>query len=190
MRQPGQPDCLQIVNGPEDGAEFSLVRSPAIIGQDPLCTILISLDSMAAPRQAQLSVVADGYRIRRIGRGKVYANGQEVGIFRSRIIQDGGYIQVGQTMFVLECASDGLARRSRGLVSESDIIWTVRRISRTVASFVRMTLGWIPWAIAHVLSNWWILLGIAVVLYLIWPPFNRFVYLLYFNTIRRLIDLF
>ena len=53
MSPAGRPDCLHVVNGPEDGAEFFLVRAPAHVGSDPSCSVHLTLDA-GDPAQTRL----------------------------------------------------------------------------------------------------------------------------------------
>ena len=183
MRSPGQPDCFQVVNGPEDGVEFPLVRSPFEIGQDPRCAVSISLDNSVQEKHALVASVSDGYRVRRLTREPVLVDDRSTGMYRSRVVRDGGYIQVGRTLMVLECAPDGLACRSRGVVSQSDSGWALQHVGRFVLRRVRGILSLVAWAVARLLTSWLGVLSILVLLYLFWDGFrfqvNRLVSLAY-----------
>jgi len=47
-------------------------------------------------------------------------------MIRSRILREGQVLQVGNTELCLQCAPEGLAKRSRGLPAESDLVWCIR----------------------------------------------------------------
>jgi len=120
------PDMLEVLNGPEDGTEFPISRAPVIVGMDLDCDVNVRLDESIEPLHARLTAVPDGYRVRKIRGGRLLVGGKRAGVFRSRVLRDGGILQVGNTEFCLKCAPDGLAKRSRGLPAESDLFWTLR----------------------------------------------------------------
>lgn len=126
MREAGSPDCFIVVNGPEDGTEFHIGRSPFLIGQEPQCAVHLRLDNSVLGDHATATAVADGYRIRAIAGAKVQVNGKRAGTVRSRVARPGDYIRVGHTELVLECAPDGLASRSRGIITENDFVWALK----------------------------------------------------------------
>ena len=174
MRTPGQPDCFQVVNGPEDGAEFPMVRSPIHMGHDPRCAICISLDASVVEDHALVSAVSDGYRIRRLSRAPVFVNGKRAGMIRSRVVCDGGTVQVGRTLLALECAPDGLACRSRGIVTESDSYWAARHVGGHLVRMGRSLLSTAAYFAGRILSSWWGMLGVLALLYLFVPGFRVF----------------
>lgn len=174
MRAPGQPDCFQVINGPEDGAEFPLVRAPFYVGQDPRCAVHISLDTSVLDQHALATVCSQGYRIRRIGRSPVYVDGKQAGVFRSRVVQNGGHLQVGQTLLALECAQDGLATKGKGCVTQSDFGYAVGRFARVIRRAIGDVWSFAMWLLGRIVTSWWLALGAVVVLYFTWPPFNRF----------------
>lgn len=131
-------DVFEVVNGPEDGAEFPVPRTPVDIGSDPGCGVHISLDPDVKWFHARVTVVSDGYRVRRLTGGPVYVNGKRAGVIRSRIARNGGIVQVGNTELALRCASGGLAGRSVGLPSESDLGWLLRIIFRKTGFAARV----------------------------------------------------
>ncbi len=135
----GAPDTFEAVNGPEDGTEFPVTRSPVDIGADPGCGIVLQCDRDVQRIHARVTVVSEGYRIRkRQGGGAVYVDGRRAGAIRSRIVRHGGIVQVGNTELALQCAPDGLASRSHGLPQESDIGWAVRLFAQYAAVFLSM----------------------------------------------------
>lgn len=127
-----QPDMLEIINGPEDGTEFPINRAPLIVGSDFSCEINVRLDEAVQRYHARLTAVGDGYRVRKIHGGNLAVNGKSAGVIRSRVLREGNILTVGKTDFYLRCAPDGLARRSRGLPVENDMVWTLRVMARKV----------------------------------------------------------
>jgi hypothetical protein len=124
------PDLLEIINGPEDGTEFPINRAPVIVGADLGCAVNVRLDETVQRFHARLTSVGDGYRVRKIRGGNLTVNGKQAGVIRSRIIREGGILCVGRTELYLRCAPDGLAKRSRGLPTENDLVWLLRVASR------------------------------------------------------------
>lgn len=131
-----QPDMLEIINGPEDGTEFPISRAPLIIGSDRSCEVNVRLDEAVQRYHARLTAVGDGYRVRKIHGGNLAVNGKTAGVIRSRVLREGNVLTVGNTELYLRCAPDGLARRSRGLPVENDIVWTVRVLVRKLWSAI------------------------------------------------------
>lgn len=120
------PDMLEIINGPEDGTEFPINRAPVIVGSDLDCAVNVRLDDFVQHHHARLTAVSDGYRVRKIRGGNLAVDGRQAGMIRSRVLREGNVLQVGNTELYLRCAPDGLAKRSRGLPTESDLVWCVR----------------------------------------------------------------
>jgi hypothetical protein len=173
MKQAGHPDYFVVINGPEDGAEFPIARTPNYIGSDPHCAVNLRLDSDIEPYHARVTVVSDGYRIRGIGGAPVFADGKRVGSLFSYILRDGEFVQAGNTLLALECAPDGLASRSRGMASESDIGWMLRQSGDFATRASRRTARFSANAFREATHHWkfLFLLGI-VVAYLIYAPFR------------------
>ena len=181
---------LVIINGPEDGAEFPLVRTPVYIGHGPDCQAHVRLDTAIQPRHAMVTAVSDGYRVRAAGGPGVFVDGKRAGYIRSRILRPGGRLQVGHTQFTVQLAPDGLAKRSRGLRFENDFVWAVRQgftglartAGRSVAYFFDRAADW--------LTRWKVWLAGLTILYLFWPPFHRTVnagfYRFYANVLQPL----
>ena len=113
-------DMLTVINGPEDGAEFSIVRAPFTIGGVDSCFINIRLDSGVFGIQAEGNAVEDGYSIRIMSDAPVYVNGKKVGRYRSKVLRAGQLLKVGATDLMLECAQGGLASRSKGIKPRGD----------------------------------------------------------------------
>ncbi len=126
MRAAGLPDSLTVINGPEDGAEFPIVRTPVAIGQNPGCSVQIRLDRSVQPVHVSLNTVSSGYRIRSASNAPVHVNGKRAGKVRSRIARSGDVIRIGHTELVLECAPDGLAGRSRGISTDGDFVFSIK----------------------------------------------------------------
>lgn len=173
MRAPGYPDCLTVVNGPEDGTEFPIVRAPFYVGKDPASAVNIRLDSDVRPFHALVTVVSEGYRVRRGDSAPVYVNGKRAGMYRSRILRSGGLMQVGHTLLVLECAPDGLASRSHGMVHESDFAWFVHlawcKAYRLVSALVRLMCAFF----GRLVTSPMVVVAALVLLYLFYPPLHN-----------------
>jgi len=175
MRESGFQDRFEIVNGPEDGAEFPIAARTFSIGADPDCEAQIRLDSSVRPVHARASVTAGGYRIRRMAEAPVYVDGKRAGTLRSRVVRPGGYVQVGQTMLCLECAPEGIMSRSQGAVMENDLIWIVRHGSRSLYRTLRRLILW------PILLGWEVVgtklgaLAALFLLYMFWPWFHGWV---------------
>ena len=113
-------DMLTVINGPEDGAEFSIVRAPFTIGSADSCFVNIRLDSEVSGIRAEGNAVEDGYSIRSMSKAPVYVNGKKAGRFHSKVLRAGQLLKVGATELVLECAQGGLASRSKGIKPRGD----------------------------------------------------------------------
>ncbi|MBI2421816.1 MAG: hypothetical protein HYV27_03220 [Candidatus Hydrogenedentes bacterium] len=144
MKGVGYPDRLEVVNGPEDGTTFTLVRTPLDIGADPACAVHLRLDGAIRRIQARLTVVSDGYRVRALDRQPVYVNGKRAGLIRSRILRNQGTLQVGNTRLALVCSNGGLAERSHGLPTESDAWWFIHLALKTFLRFFLAIGGALP----------------------------------------------
>lgn len=139
----GYPDAFEIVNGPEDGTEFPVTRTPVDIGADPGCGVLIQCDKSVQRFHARVTVVSEGYRIRKLHGGPIYVDGRRAGALRSRIARNNSLITVGGTELMLRCAPDGLASRSHGLPTESDLGWTLRLLIPFLLSLVKEPIRWV-----------------------------------------------
>lgn len=124
------PDQFEVVNGPEDGTAFPITRTPVDIGSDPGCAVFLRFDKNVKAFHARVTVVSEGYRIRRKSNAPILVNGKRAGLVWSRIVRSGGIVRVGDTELVLQCAREGLASRSFGLPSESDLGWALRLLFR------------------------------------------------------------
>jgi hypothetical protein len=175
MRTAGQADCFVIVNGPEDGTEFPIVRTPFLIGNDSGCTVNIRLDKGVEAFHAHVSVVSDGYRVRRADHRPVLVNGKLVGALRSRIVRNGGMVQVGQTLIAVDCSPDGLARRSRGIVSESDFGWAIRTAATKLIGTAQSVAAFLYRTARRILTSWLAVASILALCYLFWPAFRAWV---------------
>jgi len=187
MRTSGSSDCFVVINGPEDGTEFPLLRAPFYVGEDVSCAVNVRLDRGVRPFHAHVSVVSEGYRIRRTDAAPVYVNGKRTGMLRSRIVRSGGLIQVGNTKLVLECAPDGLASRSHGITTETDLGWVIRQAARGLGRLLRGVLDLVLRVFGWILGSW---LAIALVLgglYLFCPPFHRLVRWIFYMIYYRIL---
>lgn len=165
-------DQFEVLNGPEDGTQFPVARTPIDIGTDPSCGIALRLDGTVNPHHARLTAVSDGYRVRSLGSGRVRVNGKSAGAMRSRVIRSGGILEVGNTQFYLQSASDGLASRSRGLVSESDFAWAVGRFFRRLALMVRLTIRIVQSVPAKLMKHWFAVLVVVGIVAFFKPEFR------------------
>ena len=182
-------DSLEIINGPEDGNEFPIVRAPFYIGSDPRCEVTVVFDAEVEPCHAFVSVVSDGYRIRQASRAPVWVNGKRAGRIRSRVLRDGDRLKIGETVFALACAPEGLAHRSEGAISETDIGWAIRQGFRIVTRGIRASVSFVAWAVGQLLTSWLGVLVLLVCLYVFWPAFrwylSWFLEYLWQNAISR-----
>ncbi len=140
MTQEVYPDQFEVVNGPEDGTAFPVTRTPIDIGSDPGCAVFLRFDRNVKAFHARVTVVSEGYRVRRKSNAPILVNGKRAGLVWSRIVRSGGIVRVGDTELVLQCAREGLAGRSFGLPSESDLGWALRLLFRKSISALRT-----PW---------------------------------------------
>ncbi len=169
-------DRLAVVNGPEDGSEFALMRLPFTVGTDPNCTAHLRLDNTVQAVHAQGTAAPDGFRIRSSVGAPVFVDGKRVGMVKSRVLRPGGVLKVGHTELMLHCSSGGLANRSRGIVTESDFAWALRAAGRGLVAVVSGAYRWGTLGPRLLRRHW---KGLAVVAalvgYFIYPPFNQFV---------------
>lgn len=165
-------DQFEVLNGPEDGTQFPVARTPIDIGTDPTCGIALRLDGKVNPHHARLTAVSDGYRVRSLGNGRVRVNGKSAGATRSRIIRSGEILEVGNTQFFLLSASDGLASRSRGLVSESDFAWAVGRFLKRLALLLRLTIRTVQSVPAKLMKHWFAVLVVVGIVAFFKPGFR------------------
>jgi type III secretion system (T3SS) inner membrane Yop/YscD-like protein len=137
-------DYLAVVNGPEDGSEFPLLRSPFLLGATAECLVRIGTDQSIEDVHAHLSATAEGYRVRSMTRAPVYVDGKRAGRLRSRILRSGESLKAGNTHMIMRCPPQGLASRSKGVALESDLAYTMRAggrlLLRLVTGLLRMVL--------------------------------------------------
>ena len=131
-------DRFEIINGPEDGTECPIGRSPFDIGSDPGCAVAVRLDDGVKRFHARATTVAGGYRIRRVADAPVWVNGKKVGRVQSRIAREKDIVKVGRTEIMIRTSEGGLASRSRGMPTESDFAWTFREASKFVTRFAKL----------------------------------------------------
>ena len=161
-----------IVNGPEDGTEFPIVRGPVRIGSDASSAVVIRLDPSVRQHHALATVVSDGYRIRRTGGAPVYVDDKRAGMLFSRIARSGSLVQVGHTLLCVECAPGGLASRRRGTVSESDLGWAVQQGVRILVTCSRVGASFGGKLLAGLLRRWYLFAAGAVLLFFLVPGFK------------------
>ena len=159
--------------------EFAILRAPFTVGAAPSCLVNIRLDESVRPEHARASVLSDGYRVRGCGNAAVYVNGKRAGAFKSRVARSGDIMRIGCTSLVLECAPDGLARRSRGIMVESDAVWALRQ---TIGGLYRV-VKWIvllPVRLCRGLLGRLLTTGILILLlYFALPPLRGWLNSLY-----------
>jgi hypothetical protein len=175
MRGPDYPDCFIVVNGPEDGTEFPIVRAPFHIGCDPSCAVNIRLDDSVGELHALVTAVSDGYRVRRNDVGAVYVDGKRAGFFRSKIARAGSKIKVGQTLLCVECSPSGLASRSHGVVTQSDAAWALAQSARLTMLLLFGGLRFVTRVFGRILGSWLAIASLGFLLYLSWPTFHNYV---------------
>jgi hypothetical protein len=159
----GYPDTFEVINGPGDGTEYPVTRTPVDVGSDPECVVLIQCDRRVDQFHARVTVVSEGYRVRHLHGGPVYVDGKRAGKFHSRIARSGSVVQVGDTELLLQCTPDGLASRSRGLPQESDVGWAVRSLLPVLLSILAVPLR----PLASVLTRLYQKLIVLVVIILV-----------------------
>lgn len=181
-------DSFVVINGPEDGTEFPIVRAPLTLGSDPACAIHLRLDAQVRKQHARLTAVSDGYRIRCHGPAPTWVGNKRVGALRSRVVRAGAALRVGNTLLCLECAPEGLASRSRGIVAESDLGWAVRQglkssvqASGQVASFISRTLR-------RLFGSWFAIGAMVFAAMVFWPQFRYTVRNILYHLYYRLLD--
>lgn len=140
MNLRGVHDTLEVINGPEDGAAFTITRVPCDIGSDPSCTVNLTTDRAVRPVHARITAAGDGYRVRCTDGAAVRVNGRRAGSLRSRIVRTGGILQVGDTFLCLQCVPGGLASRSHGISTDNDLLWAVRLLLGKLLLLCR--IGW------------------------------------------------
>lgn len=193
MRPAGTPDCFCVINGPEDGVEFNIVRTPFTLGTDFSCAVNLRLDNSVHEEQARATVVPDGYRLRSIRGLPIHVNGKRAGELRSRIVRAGDVVQLGHTLLVLDCAPDGLASRSRGIDCENDLVWTLRHLLGGLWKIFKVGGRCLRRTLMSILLFWKStgMLGIAVAgLYFFYSPFHNAVNRFFLNIYYGVIDWF
>ena len=175
MRAAGQPDAFVVTNGPEDGAEHTIVRAPFHAGSHETCNLLLRLDKSVANHHALITVVSQGYRIRRLGAATVRVNGKRAGMIRSRVVRNGGIINIGHTQLALDCAPDGLAHRSQGIVAESDFGWLAQQSGRYALKGLRNAATFAISLFGRIVSSWLAIFAVLFIIYFFVPPVRYFV---------------
>jgi hypothetical protein len=168
-------DCFIIVNGPEDGTEFPVARTPLYIGRDPGSAVNVRLDSDVDPQHALATAVSGGYRIRATGPKPVVVNGKRIGRLRSAVARSGSTIQVGNTLLCVECSQQGLANRSQGIVTESDFVWAAQKAVKSLVGILHQVINIALIILARVLRSKLAILAILVLLFIFFPPFHNWV---------------
>jgi len=165
-------DTFFVLNGPEDGTQFSILRGPFHIGSDPSCTVHVALDTAVAPRHALVTAVGGGYRVRKVGSGALFVDDKRVGTVVSRVVRSGGTVQVGDTLLCVECVPHGLAGRSQGLGTENDLVWAARKAVGGLATGITGVGRFVSRAVRRILTSWKLLTAV-VLLFLLLSPWTR-----------------
>ncbi len=188
MRTSEYPDCFVVINGPEDGTEFPIVRAPFYVGRNPECAVNVRLDHAVRSFHALITVVSDGYRIRRNDAAPVYVDGKRAGMFWSRIARSGSRVQVGNTTLCVECVPEGLASRSYGMVTESDLGWAIQQTARGALKLGAGVLRFFTRVFGRLLGSWLTAASAVVLLYFFWPRFHylvlRIAYTFYYRVME------
>ena len=166
-------DAFVVANGPEDGAEFPVTKGSFELGSSPDCQVSVRLDESIAEKHARATVVSDGYLIRSCGPSPVYVNGRRAGLMFSRIVRQGGRVQIGGTMLVCRCAPEGIARRSRGIRQTSDLVWGTRRLASGAGWLLTRLYAAARHFVRFRMSGTMLPLMLLVGGYLFYPPFRN-----------------
>lgn len=176
MSYESSTDAFIVVNGPEDGAEFPITQAQFVLGGAADCAINVGLDESISDYHARATVVSDGYLIRATGPAPVYVNGRRAGLIVSRIVRNGGRVQMGGTMMVCRCAPEGLAHRSRGVRHANDLAWALRKVAHGAG----WVLGRCYKAMRHFvrfrMSGTAVPLALLVGVYVFYAPFRVWVH--------------
>jgi len=135
-------DHFEVINGPEDGSEFVITRTPFEIGSDPGCTVCSRFDSQMKMYHARVTAVSKGYSIRSLAGGGVWVNGKRAGRIRSRVLRAKDHLRVGSTEFVVHLAEGGLASRSYGMRMESDFVYALKGLGKALMAPMSL-LAWL-----------------------------------------------
>lgn len=162
-------DYFVVINGPEDGTGFPVVRAPFNIGGDMSCAVNVRLDPAVKAMHALVTVVPEGYRVRRIDTAPVLVDGRKAGVMLSRVVRAGGVVQVGQTQLCLQCAPDGLASRSHGIVTENDFTWVLRKVGERLLGLGMDFFGFARRVFGRLLGNWVAMAMVLGAVYILSP---------------------
>jgi hypothetical protein len=160
----GLYDEFEIINGPEDGSLFPLVRVPAYLGAGADCAVQIATDPAVLPRHVCITAASSGFRLRLVEGGGVMVNGRRAGRLFSRIAREGDVVRVGNTYLVLRTSPEGLARRSMGLAPDSDFLFALGKVGRMVRLLLRGVFRSVRGVFRNVISMIITVLVIAVLL--------------------------
>jgi hypothetical protein len=173
MSQTFDQDHLAVVNGPEDGKQFVLIRSPFFIGREQDCAAALLLDNAVLPKHIQALAAADGYRVRCTSASPVFVNGKKVGMIRSRILRPGDTLKVGNTLMTLHTSPTGLSKRSRGTLTESDIAYFGRRV---VGGMLSGLVSALQFGLRFALERWRVAMVLVMIGLVAYAPTRRVVF--------------
>jgi hypothetical protein len=110
-------------------------------------------------------------------------------MLRSRIVRSGGRIQVGNTLLCVECAPDGLASRSHGIDTQSDLGWAVAQVARGLFHLGAGLVRLVTRVFGRLLGSWVGVGALFILLYATWPAFRYYIqWAVYFVYYRILPD--
>ncbi|MBI2431277.1 MAG: FHA domain-containing protein [Candidatus Hydrogenedentes bacterium] len=115
-----QGDTLELLSGPEDGTQYPLAGGVVDIGSADDCGVQVRLDGQLRPHHARLTNIADTYAIRCLEGSNVLVNGKRVGRLRSQVLQNGGLLQVGDSLFFLH-GKPGAGAQGQAQLFASDL---------------------------------------------------------------------
>jgi hypothetical protein len=105
----------------------------------------------------------------------------------SRVVRSGGQVQIGHTLLCLECTPDGLASRSHGMVTESDLAWAVTQGARGLFQLSASLVRLVTKLFGKLLGSWLTVGAILVLLYLSWPQFRHVAQRLFYQLYYRVL---
>ncbi len=169
-------DTIAVINGPEDGNLYPIVKPPCFVGSDISCGVQIRLDRSVQGRHVMLTPANGGYRVRCLTTVPAFVNGRRVGQFHSLVLCPGGELRVGYTTLTLKAPADGLAQRFRGVDLHGDLSWTLRLIGSTTRSAVSGVVSLLTTIFGGLLRHWKIAIPLGLVIgYAFVPPVRNLI---------------
>lgn len=176
MTAQGYADLLVVADGPEDGVEFPVIRTPFYIGHEPACDAELKLDGAVKNTHVRLTQARRGYRVRAVKGAKVQVNRRNVGVLRSRILRADGELLVGNTHLVLACAEQGLANEGRSPFKETDFAVLLGVFGQKLARLLSGSVSPVR-KLGRLIGRHWFLsaLALLIVLCVIFPGLRAYV---------------